>query len=157
MWELDHKEGCTLKNWCFQNEVLEKILESPLLSKEIKPVNPKGNQLWIFIGKTDAEAEALILWSRDMKSRLTGKDFDAGKVWGQEEKGVTKNEMVGWHHRLNGHEFEQTLGYGEGQGSLCTVVYGVTKSWAWLSNWTTAGRSSWWRLKIPTLTSRERL
>ena len=118
MWELDHKEGCALKNWCFQNEVLEKILENPLLGKEIKPVNPKGNQPWIFIGKADTEAEAPILWPCDMKSCLIGKGSNPGKDWGQEEKGVTKNEMVGWHHKLNGREFEQTLGYGEGQGGL---------------------------------------
>ena len=125
MWELDHKEGCALKNWCFQNEVLEKILENPLLSKEIKPVNPKGNQPWIFIGKADTEAEAPILWPCDMKSRLIGKGSNPGKDWGQEEKGVTKNEMVGWHHRLNGCEFEQTLGYGEGQGGLvCWSLWG---------------------------------
>ena len=98
--------------------VLEKTLESPLDSKEIKPVNPKGNQPWIFIGRTDAEAEAPILWSPDVKSQPIGKDPDAGKDWGQEEKGVIEDEMVGWHHWLSGHEFEQTLGDSEGQGSL---------------------------------------
>ena len=87
-------------------------------SKEIKTVNPKGNQPWIFLGRTDAEAEAPVLWPPDAKSWLTGKDPDAGKDWGQEEKGVTEDEMAGWHHRLNGHEFEQTLGDSEGQGSL---------------------------------------
>ena len=106
------------KNWCFQVVVLEKTLESPLDCKEIKPVNPKGNQSWIFTGRTDAKAEALTLWPPDVKSQLTGKDPDAGKDWGKEEKGVTEDEMVGWHHWLNGHEFEQTQGDSEGQGSL---------------------------------------
>ena len=98
MWELDHKKGRTLKNWCFQIMVLEKTLESPLDSKEIKPVNPRGNQPWIFIGRTDAEAEALILWPPDAKIQLTEKGPEAGKDWGQEEKGVTEDEMVREHH-----------------------------------------------------------
>ena len=99
--------------------------ESPLDSKEIKPVNPKGNQLWIFIGRTDAEAEAPILWPSDAKSQLIGKDPDAGKDWKQREKGVTEDEMVGWHNGLNGLDFEQTLGDGEGQGSLvCCSPWG---------------------------------
>jgi len=115
MWELDQKEGWVPKNWCFWTVVLEKALESPLDSKEIKPVNPKGNQSWIFIGRT--HAEALILWSPDVRIWLTGKDPDAGKDWGQ-EKGATEDEMVGWHHWLNGHELEQTPGDSERQGSL---------------------------------------
>ena len=98
--------------------VLEKTLESSLDCKEIKPVNPKGNQSWIFIGRTDAEAETPILWPPDVKNSLTGKNPDAGKDWRQEEKGTTENEMVGWYHRLNGHEFESTPGVGEGQESL---------------------------------------
>ena len=98
--------------------VLEKTLESPLDCKGIKPVNPKGNQSWIFIGRTDAEVEAPILWPPDAKNWLTGKDPDAGKDWRQEEKGMTKDEIVGWHHRLNGREFEQALGVGDRQGSL---------------------------------------
>ena len=118
MWELDRKEGWEPKNWCFQIMVVQKTLESPLDSKEIKPVNPKGNQLWIFTGRTDAEAEVPILWPPDVKSQFIGKDPDAGKGWGQEEKGMTENEMVGWHHQFNGYEFEQTLGDIEGQGSL---------------------------------------
>ena len=118
MWELDHKEGWTPKNWGFRTMVLEKTLESPVDSKEIKPVNLKGNQLWIFIEGTDAETEGPILWPLDEKSWLTGKDPDAGKDWGQEEKGVTEDEIVGWYHHVNGHEFKQTLGDGEGQGSL---------------------------------------
>ena len=120
MWELNHKEGWVVKNWCFWIVVLKKTLQSPLDSKEIKPVNPKGNQPWIFTGRTDADAEAkaLILWSPYKKSRLIGKDTHAGKDWGQEERGVTEDEMVGWHQWLNGHEFEQTPRDSEGQGSL---------------------------------------
>ena len=106
MWELDCEEGWAPKNWCFWTLVLEKTLESPLYSKEIKPVNPKGNQPWIFIGGTDCEAEAPILQIPGAKSQLIGKDPDAGKVWRWEEKGRTDDEMVGWHHRLNGHESE---------------------------------------------------
>ena len=116
--EFDHKEGWVPKNWCFWTVVLETILESLLDSKETKPVNSKGNQPWIFIGKTDAETETPILWPPDVKSRLSEKDPDAGKDWGQEEKGVTEDEMVGWHHQLNGHEFEWTLEASEEQGSL---------------------------------------
>ena len=105
MWELDSKESWALKNWCFWTVVLEKTLESPLDCKEIQPVNPKGKQSWIFIGRTDAEAEtpnSLAAWCEE----LTGKDSDAGKDWRREEKGMTEDEMVGWHHRRNGHEFE---------------------------------------------------
>ena len=118
MWELDYKESWALKNWCFWTVVLEKTLESPLDCKKLKPVNPKGNQSWILIGRTDAEAEAPILWPPDAKNWLIRKDPDAGKDWSQEEKGMTEDEIVAWHHRLNGHEFEQTLGDGEGQRSL---------------------------------------
>ena len=118
MWELDHKESWALKNWCFWTVVLEKTLESSLDCKEIQPVSPKGNQPWLFIGRTDAEAEAPILCPPDAKNWLTGKDPDAGKDWRQEEKGMTEDEMVGWHHWLNGHEFEEALGVGDGQGSL---------------------------------------
>ena len=106
MWQLDHKESWVLKNWCFWTVVLEKMLESPLDCKEIQPVNPKGNQSWIFTGRTDANTEASILWPPDMKNWLTGQDPDAGKDWRQGEKGMTKAEMVGWHHRLNGYTFE---------------------------------------------------
>ena len=106
LWELDYKGSWEPKNWCFWNVVLEKILESPLDYKEIQPVHPKGNQSWIFIGRTDAEAETPILWPPDEKNWLTGKDPDARKDWRQEEKGTTEDVMVGWHHRLNGHEFE---------------------------------------------------
>ena len=112
------KESWVPKNWCLWTVVLEKTLESPSDSKDIQPVHPKGNQSWIFIGRTDAEAETPVLWPPDVKNRLTGKDLDAGKDWRQEEKGTTKDEMVGWHHRLNEDEFEQALGVGDGQGSL---------------------------------------
>ena len=118
MWELDYKESWVLKNWWFWTVVLGKTLESPLDCEEIKPVNPKGNQSWIFIGRTDAEAETPILWPPDAKSWLIGQDPDAGKDWGQEKKGTTEDEMVGWHHRLNGHGFGWTLGVGDGQGGL---------------------------------------
>ena len=128
LWELDHKEGWTQKNWCFLTVVLKKTLESPLDSKEIKPVNPKGNQSWIFIGRTDAEAEVPILWPHDAKSWLIRKDTDAGQDGRQEEKGMTEDKMVGWHHRLNGHECEQAPGEGEGPGSLaCCSSWGRTE------------------------------
>ena len=126
MWELDHTEGWA-PNWCFWTVVLEKTLESPLDSKESKPVNSEGNQPWIFIGRTDDEAEALILWPPHAKSWLTGKDSDAGKDWGQEEKEATEDEIVEWNHWLNGHEFEQALGRTicEGQESLvCRSPWG---------------------------------
>ena len=118
MWELDYKESWALKNWCFWTVVLGNTPESPLDYKEIKPVSSKGNQSWIFIGRTDAEAETTILWPPEVKNWLIGKDPDAGKDWRWEEKGMTEDEMVGWHHRLDGHAFEQALGVGDGQGSL---------------------------------------
>ena len=125
------------KIWCFEIVALEKTLEHPLDNKEIKPVNPKGNQAWIFIGRTDAEAEAPILWPPGAKSWLIGKDPDIGKGWKQEKKGMTEDEMVGWRHWLNGHEFEQTLGNSEGQGSLvCWSPWGHKESdrTEWLNN-----------------------
>ena len=106
MWELDYKESWALKNWCFWTVVLEKTLESPLDSKEIQPIHPKGNQSWIFIGRADAEAETPILWPPDAKNWLFWKDPDARKDWRRKEKGMTEDEMVGWHHWLIGHEFE---------------------------------------------------
>ena len=109
MWELDYKERWALKNWCFWTVVLEKTLESPLDCKEIQPVHPEGNQSWIFIGRTDAEVETPILWPPDEKNWLIGKDLDAGNDWRWEEKRMTKDEMVGWHHWLDGHELEQAL------------------------------------------------
>ena len=129
MWELEYKESWVLKNWCFWTVVLEKTLESSLDCKEIKPVNPKGNQSWIFIGTTDAEAEAPILCLPDAKNWLIGKDPDAGKDWRQEERGTTEDEMVGWHHWLNGHESEQAPRVGDGQGSLaCCCPWDRKKS-----------------------------
>ena len=129
MWELDHKESWVLKNWCFWTVVLEKTLESPLDCKEIKPINPEGNQSWLFIGGTDGEAEAPILWPPDAKNWLIRKDPDARQDWRQEEKGMTEDEIVGWHHWLNGHEFEQAPEDGEGQGSLvCCSPWGHRKS-----------------------------
>ena len=106
MWELDYKQSWVLKNWCFWTVALEKTLESPLDSKEIQPVHPKGNHSWIFFRRTDTEAETPILWPPDTKNRLIGKDPYAGKDWRQGKKGMTEDEMVGWHHWLNGHEFE---------------------------------------------------
>ena len=134
MWELNHKESWAPKNWCFWTVVLEKTLESPLESKEIKPVIPKGNQPWIFIGRTDAEGP--ILRPPDAKNWFIGKDPGAGKDWRQEEKQTTEDKMVGWHHRLDGHEFQQSLGDDEGQGSLVCYSPWVAKSQTWLSNWT---------------------
>ena len=110
--------GCAPKNWCFWIVVLGKTLESPLDCKEIKPVNPEGYQSWIFIGRTDAEAETTILWPPDVKNWLIRKDPDAGKDWRQEDKGTTEDELVGWHHQLNGQKFEQAPGVVDGQGSL---------------------------------------
>ena len=134
MWELDNKEGWRAKNWCFWIVVLEKNLDSPLDNKEIKSVDPKGNQPWIFIGTTDAES--LILGPPDVKSQLTGKDPDSGKDWNQEDKGTTEDEMFGWHHQLNGEEFEQALGVGDGQGSLaCCSLCGCKELDTTEQNW----------------------
>ena len=116
MWELDNKICWVLKNWCVQTVGL-KTLGNPLDCKEIQPVHPKGDQSWVFTGRTDAETEALILWPPDLKNWLTGKDPDAGKDWGHEKR-MTQDELAGWHHWLNGHEFGKTWGYGKGQGSL---------------------------------------
>ena len=125
MWESDHKERWAPNNWCFWTVVLEKTVESPLDCKEIQPVHPKGNQSWIFIGRTDANAEAPILWPPDAKGWLIWKDSDAGKDWRGEKKGTTEDEMVGWHHELDGHKFEQAPGVGDGQGSLaCCSPWG---------------------------------
>ena len=137
MWELDQKESWVLKNWCFWTLVLEKSLESPLDCKDIKPVNPKGNQCWIVIGRTDAKAEAPILWPPDAKSRLIRKDPDAGKDWRQEEKGTTEDEMVGWHHRPDGHEFEQFQEIVKDREAWHVAVHRVAESQTQLSDWTT--------------------
>ena len=128
MWELDYEESWVLKNWCFWTMVLEKTL-SPLDCKEIHPVHPKGDQSWVFIGRTDAEAETPIIWPPHAKSWLIGKDPNAGRDWGQEEKGATEDEMAGWHLQLYGHEFEQTPGVGDGQGGLaCCSSWGRKES-----------------------------
>ena len=155
MWELDHKESWAPKNWCFWTVVLEKTLEIPLDCKEIKPVHPKGNKSWIFIGSTDAEAESAIIWPPDAKNWLIGKDPDAGKYWRQEEKGTTEDEMVEWHHWLNGHEFEQALGVGDGQRSVaCSSPWGCKESdmtdWSEL-NWILKYKQKllYWKRKMP--------
>ena len=138
MWDLDHKESWVPKNWCFWTSVLEKTLESPLDCKGIQLVHPKGNQPWILIGRTDAEAKTPILWPPDGKNLLIGKDPDARKDWRQEEKGTTEDEMIGLHHQLYGHDFEQALGVADGQGSLaCCSPWDRKKSdtTEWL-NWT---------------------
>ena len=137
MWELDYKESWALKNWCFWTVVLEKTLESPLDCKETQPVHPK-DQSWVFIGKTDVEAETPGLWPPDLKSCLIWKDPDAGRDWGQEEKGTTEDEIIGWQDQLDGHEFGLTPGVGDGQGGLeCWGSWGCKESdtTEWL-NWT---------------------
>ena len=135
MWDLAYKESWAQKNWCFWTVVLEKILESPLDCKEIQPVNPKGDQSWAFIERTDVEAETPVLWPPEVKSWLIRKHSDAGRDWGQEEKGTTEDEMAGWHCWLDGHEFEWTPGVGDGQGSLvcCGDSWGCKESEL---NWT---------------------
>ena len=143
MWELDYKESWALRNWCFWTVVLEKTLESPLDCKEIQPVHHKGNQSWVFIGRTDAEAETPILWPPDVKSWLIWKDPDADKDWRQEEKGMTEDEMVGWHHWFEWHEFEWAPGVDEEQGSLvCCSPWG-RKNPTELSNWIELKLDSW--------------
>ena len=143
MWELDHKVSWEPKNWCFWTVVLEKTLESPLDWKETQPVNPKGNQSWIFIGRT--ESETTILWPPDAKSWLIWKDPDAGKDWRQEGKGTTEDEMVGWHHWLDGLEFEQALEFLKDKEAWHTAVHGVAESnkTEWV-NWTEPN----WNLSI---------
>ena len=145
MWDLDHEEGWMLKNWCFWIAVLEKTLESPLVYKEIQPVHPKGDQFWVFIGGTDVEAETPILWPSDAKSWLVWKYPDAGKDWGQEEKGMTEDEMVRWHHRLNGQGSGWTPGAGDRQGGLACCSSWCRKesdTTEWL-NWTELNCWDW--------------
>ena len=141
--ELNGEESWALKNWCFWTVVLEKTLKSPLDCKEIQPVHPKGDQSWVFIGRTDVEAETPILWPPNVTSWLISKDPDAGKDWRQEEKGMTEDKMVGWHHQLNGHEFGWTLGVDDGQGSLeCCSPWGRKES-------DTTERLNWTELILP--------
>ena len=143
IWELDYKESWTLKNWCFWTVVLEKTLERPLDCKEIQPVHSKGDQPWDFFGRNDAKAVTPVLWPPHAKSWLIGKDFDAGRDWGQEEKGTTEDEMAGWHHGLDGRESEWTPGVGDGQGGLaCCDSWGCKESdtterlnWTELKHW----------------------
>ena len=147
IWELDYKESWVLKNWCFWTVVLAKTLESPLDCKEIQPVHPKGEQFWVFIGRTDAEAETQILCPPDAKSWLIWKDPDAGKDWGQEEKQTTEGEMVGWHHWVNGHGFGWTLRVDNGKGGLaCCGSWGHREL-------DTTERLNWTELNMPQVTT----
>ena len=144
MWDLDYKQSWVQKNWCFWTVVLEKTLQCPLDCKEIQPVHPKGDQSWVFIGRTDAEAETPVIWPPGVKSWLIWKDPDVGKDWGREEKGITEDEMVGWHHRHNGHGFGWTSGVGDGhQGGLaCYGSWGHKESdTTELLNWTELKRT----------------
>ena len=136
MWELDCKKSWALKNWCFWTVVLEKTLESPLDCKEIQPVHSKGDQSWVFFGRNDAKAETPVLWPPHVKSWLIGKDPDAGKDWRWEEKGTTEDEMTGWHHRLNGREFEWLWELVMDREAWWAVIHGVTKHQTRLSDWT---------------------
>ena len=136
MWELDYKESWALKNWCFWTVVLEKTLEGPLDCKEIEPVHPKGDQSWVFIGRTDVDAETPILWPSDVKSWLIWKDPHAGKDWGQEEKGTTEDERVGWHHRLDGRESGWIRDLVKDREAWRAAVHGVAKCQTLLSDWT---------------------
>ena len=161
MWDLDCEESWAPKNWCFWTVVLEKTLESPLDCKEIQPVHCKGDQSWVFIGRTDAKAETPIFWPPHEKSWLTGKDSDAGRDWGQKEKGTTEDEMAGWHHRLDGRESEWTPGVDDGQGGLaCCDSWGRKESdTTERLNWTELNWRSWfmycwspvWRILSITL------
>ena len=143
LWELGHKEGRMPKNWCLWMVVLEKTPEGLLDSKEIKPVNLKGNQTWILSGRTNAKAEVTVFWSYDMNNQLIGKVPDAGKDWGQKEKRASEEKMAGWHHQWNGHELGQTLGDGEGQGSLaCCSPWGCKE--LDMTEWLNKNNKLWW-------------
>ena len=146
MWELDYRESWVPKNWCFCTVVLEETIESPLDCKEIQPVHPKGDQSWIFIRRTEAEAETPILWPPDAKNWLIWKDPDAGKDWRREEKGTTEDGMVGWHHQLNGHEFGETPGVGDRQEDLaCCSPWGHEE-------WDMTEQLNWTELKKEKVT-----
>ena len=146
MWELDYKESWVLKNWCFWTVVLEKTLESPLDCKAIQPVHPKGNQSWIFIGRTDDKAKTPILWPTDTKSWLIWKDPGAGKDWRWEEKGTAEDEMAGWHHWLHGCESGWTPGDGDGHGRPSMLRFMGSQIWTWLSDWTELNWMEMWHL-----------
>ena len=151
MWELDCEEGWALKNWCFWIVVLEKTLESPVDCKEIQSVHSKGDQSWVFFRRNGAKAETIVLWPLHAKSWLTGKDSDAGRDWGQEEKGMTEDEMAEWHHRLDGREFQWTPGVGDGQGGLVCCNSWACKEWDTTEqlNWTELTETEW-KPGIPT-------
>ena len=136
MWELDCEESWARKNWCFWTVVLEKTLESPLNCKEIQPVHSKGDQSWVFFGRNDAESETPVLWPPHAKSWLIGKDSDAGRDWGQEKKGMTEDEMAGWHHWLDGMCLSELRELVMDMEAWRAAVHGVTKSWTQLSDWT---------------------
>ena len=147
IWKLYHKEGWAPKNWCFWTVVLETTFEIPLDCKEVKPVNSKGNQPWIFIGRADPEAKAPTLWPPDAKTWLIGKDLHAGKIWRQEEKGMTEEEMVEWHHQLDGMSLSKLWELVMGREASGAAVHGVSKSWTQPSDWT-----DWTRICINSST-----
>ena len=160
MWELDCEESWALKNWCFWTVMLEKTLESPLDCKEIQPVHSKGDQSWVFFGRNDAKVETPVLWPPHAKSWLIGKDSDAGRDWGHEEKGMTEDETAGWHHWLDGHEFEWTPGVGDGQGGLVCCSSGGRKELDTTErlNWTENYPTRWNKLKsLPRLKEWQKL
>ena len=158
MWELDCEESWAPKNWCFWTVVLEKTLENPLDCKEIQPVHSEGDQPWVFFGRNDTKAETPVLWPHYAKNWLTGKDSDAWRDWGQEEKGMTENEMAGWPHWLDGHEFEWTPGAGDRQGGLvCWDSWGrkesdTTESLKWTESWSTKKEALRYRI-VRTITA----